>query len=361
MSATTRSPSPIQAASTGSRTSSRSIGNFFNSVFNFFRENFRAILQIAVSAALNFILPFSGVLLAVASAAGGAAIATGLTGGNLSQVLRAGLIAGATAFAFFEVGSATNAIAGVDPSAAHIQPAFGTPEYAFNVGGHALVGCGASVASGGSCQSGALAGAAGSAAGPALTDLNFGARLVATAVLGGVASVAGGGKFANGAVTGAFGYLFNELGTLKQRGYSFDSTDGAAYAALSLANPRSIADNLEYGGLVYQQYGEYSYTAPIQGSDRGFDPNNAVAPDNANVVGDYHTHGDYSILDSSGASIRTSDPTRDWADSDNFSPADINGTNSDARGVPGYNGYLGTPSGQFKFYNPATGIIGVLR
>ena len=85
----------------------------------------------------------------------------------------------------------------------------GLIEIELNVGGHALVGCGASVASGGSCQSGALAGAVGSAAGPALTDLNFGARLVATSVLGGVASVAGGGKFANGAVTGAFGYLFN--------------------------------------------------------------------------------------------------------------------------------------------------------
>lgn len=175
-------------------------------------------------------LPFSGVLLAVASAAGGAAIATGLTGGNLSQVLRASVIAGATAFAFFEVGEATNAFAGANPdtvTGAHGTPTFGTDAYAFNVAGHALVGCGAAVASGASCESGALSAGIGAAAGPALTGLNFGARLVATSVLGGVASVAGGGKFANGALTAAFGYLFNGAAGRLVGGYAGAALAGA--------------------------------------------------------------------------------------------------------------------------------------
>lgn len=59
----------------------------------------------------------------------------------------------------------------------------------------------------GSCSSGALAAGAVAAAGPALKDLNFGGRLVATSVLGGVASVAGGGKFANGALRRSGIYL----------------------------------------------------------------------------------------------------------------------------------------------------------
>jgi len=173
----------------------------------------RAIVQIGITVALTAALGPLGLSTAIAGAAaafGGAAIVTGLSGGNLGQVLRAGLIAGATAFAFLEVGSATNAIAGVDPAAAHIQPGFDTPgAFAFNVAGHALVGCASSAASGGSCESGALSGAVTAGAGPLINGQSFGVALAENAVLGGVASVAGGGKFANGAITGAFGYMFN--------------------------------------------------------------------------------------------------------------------------------------------------------
>jgi hypothetical protein len=189
----------------------------FHSITNFIRNNpiVRAIVQIASTIILNAVLPGLGFVagslgLAAAAAAGGAIIATGLSGGNLGQILRAGLIAGATAAAFFEVGDLT-----LGP--AHASPAFDSPDFnagnfAANVGGHALVGCGSAVASGGSCGSGALSGALGAAAAPALTDLNFGGRLVVSATLGGIGSVAGGGKFANGAVTAAFGYLFNQIG-----------------------------------------------------------------------------------------------------------------------------------------------------
>ena len=141
-----------------------------------------------------------------AAAFAGATIVTGLSGGNLGQALRAGVIAGATAIAFFGVGEAT----------AHEMPAFDSPKfdpavYAENVAGHALVGCASSAASGGSCQSGALSGAVTAAAGPLINGQRFEVALVENAVIGGAASVAGGGKFANGAVTGAFGYLFNYL------------------------------------------------------------------------------------------------------------------------------------------------------
>jgi RHS repeat-associated protein len=185
------------------------LSSFFHDVTNFFRSNpiARAILQIAATLILAAVLAplvVAGTIVAgaaaAAAAAGGSAIATGLSGGNFGQILRASAIAGATAFAFFEVGGLTNAIAGVDPSVAHIQPAFGTSAYAFNVAGHALVGCGASVASGGSCQSGALSAGVSAGAGPFINGPNQVASLVKNA---------GGGKFANGAVTGAFGYMFN--------------------------------------------------------------------------------------------------------------------------------------------------------
>jgi len=189
-----------------------------HAVTHFFATNpiARAILQIAATVVLNAVLPglgFAGVALAAASAAGGAAIATGLSGGNLGQILKSAAIAGLTAAAFFEVGEATNEIAGYNPTGdmpVHLQTGLDTPgAYAFNVAGHALVGCASSAASGGSCQSGALSGGISAAAGPLINGPNFAQSLVANAVVGGLASVAGGGKFANGAITGAFGYLFN--------------------------------------------------------------------------------------------------------------------------------------------------------
>lgn len=183
-----------------------SVGSFFSSVFNFLKQNILSIAQIAITAVLT---PLVGPILA---AAAGAAIIIGISGGSLSQALRAGLIAGVTAAAFFGVGEMTNALANYNPVGdmpAHIQPAFGTDVYAFNVAGHALVGCASSAASGGSCQSGALAAGLSAAAGPAVNKMNGVAALTANSVVGGVGSVAGGGKSANGAVTGAFGYLFN--------------------------------------------------------------------------------------------------------------------------------------------------------
>ena len=154
---------------------------------------------IAATVILNTLLPGAGTLATAAfAAAGGAAIATGLSGGNLGQILKSAAIAGATAVAYAGVGFISSASAGtIGQAGAQLE----------NIAGHALVGCASSVASGGSCGSGALSAGVSAAAGPYTNTGNYGANLIVNAVVGGAASVAGGGKFANGAVTGAFGYL----------------------------------------------------------------------------------------------------------------------------------------------------------
>ncbi|WP_298363011.1 RHS repeat-associated core domain-containing protein [uncultured Bradyrhizobium sp.] len=189
-----------------------SVGNFFSGiardVTHFFQTNAiaRSILQIGATIILNIVLPGSGALVGALAAVGGAAIATGLSGGNLGQILKAAAIAGATYFAFSGLGPT--------PSLASIATNPGT--YIANVAGSAAVGCASSVASGGSCGSGALSGAVGSALSPITSSVfqnaqaDIGERIGGTivqATAGGLASVAGGGKFANGAVTGAFAYL----------------------------------------------------------------------------------------------------------------------------------------------------------
>jgi hypothetical protein len=165
--------------------------NFWHSVTHFFATNsiVRAIVQITIAAIVTVASGGNVVLAAAASAA----ITTGLSGGNLGQILKAGAIAGATAFAFGQIGPT--------PSFA-VSPG----QYLLNVGENALVGCASSVAGGQSCGSGAAAAAVSAGLSPYLpTDLAGG--VIARATVGGLASVAGGGKFANGAITGAYQYL----------------------------------------------------------------------------------------------------------------------------------------------------------
>jgi hypothetical protein len=130
----------------------------------------------------------------------------------------------------------------------------------------------------------------------------------------------------------------------------YATPDEAARAALTLANPRSIADNLEYGGNIYLDpaTGLYGFTGPGQGSDQAYRPSQDPVPAGYTEVGVYHCHGDYSVQ-VNGKAVRTSDPTRDDFNSDNFSPTDRNYFNR--RGIPGYVGYLGTPSGTFRRYD----------
>jgi hypothetical protein len=144
---------------------------------------------------------------------------------------------------------------------------------------------------------------------------------------------------------------------------TFKDQEAAAKAALNKANPQSIQDNLEYGGLIFRDKmsGEYGYTGPVKGTDQGVNPFGAPIPPGTELVGDYHTHADYSVVDrNTGAAVRTSNSLKDDFNSDNFSPEDIRGIKAVGKNIRGYNGYLGTPSGIFKVYNPTTGMINPL-
>lgn len=123
-----------------------------------------------------------------------------LAGGAQREIKKSWLISVGTAAAFYGVGSATEAVGTVYGEGA---------AFAFNVAGHAAVGCASASVGRGNCGQGALSAGFGAAAGAINTGNGFGNFLVA-AVAGGIGAELGGGKFANGAVTGAFGYLFNQ-------------------------------------------------------------------------------------------------------------------------------------------------------
>src|SRR5262249_18741967 len=181
----------------------QAIGTFFGgiikSVANFIKSNLQSLVQIAITAALSA----TGVFLPFVAIGLGAAITTGIFGGNLGQILKAGLIAGVTAFAFEQIGPV---------------PAFASnpAQFLLRAGENAIVGCASAVASGGACGAGAAAAGVGAALSPITSQVfpraqqDFEQRMGATlvqATVGGLASVAGGGKFANGAATAAFQYL----------------------------------------------------------------------------------------------------------------------------------------------------------
>jgi RHS repeat-associated protein len=181
------------------------------------------VLQIAAVALCQGNVQCAGIVATVSSF-----VVTGLTTGRLDAALLSAAISAYTAAAFYAVGDITGNFEGVlNPAlGGHGPLKFGSDAYLVNVAGHALVGCGMAVASGGQCGAGALSGAAPAAAGPFLSRLDWTGRLVASSALGGLASVAGGGKFANGALTGAFGYLFNAAGTLPKPVGDHDYTAG---------------------------------------------------------------------------------------------------------------------------------------
>jgi RHS repeat-associated protein len=191
------------------------------------------------------------------------ATVAGITSGRLGKdVLRAGLVAQATSSAFAVVGGITSAMPGAIPGADGSDGTFVpfSEGHLANIAGHALVGCGQFVASGGKCGAGALAGAVTSTAGPYIYNLGFGSKLIANAALGGAGAVLGGGKFANGAITGAFGYLFNECA----QGGCGGGSDGSGFWGLLGGNhdytagpnvicPASWNCSDELVGSVYSQ------------------------------------------------------------------------------------------------------------
>jgi RHS repeat-associated protein len=247
---------------------------FFSSVVRVVSAPFKAAL--AVVKAVNSVPLVSQVVnigvvagatwacgaCAIGVAAANSALTAGVNSGNLGVALRAGVISGATAAAFYGVGDYTE-FHQIGFTEALRRPGM----FALNIVGHAAVGCASQAASGGSCQSGALSGAAGSIAGPATRGIGFEAGLVVNAVVGGVASVAGGGKFANGATTAAFGYLFNQA---QQRySHSYDQTDAICVTSNPGCTPDNVMDAVLHfphasgSTTVAVQPGETSYVAPF--------------------------------------------------------------------------------------------------
>jgi RHS repeat-associated protein len=147
-----------------------------------------------------------------AGCAAAAAATAYYQGASSGQIGTAGIVAGLSALAFSAVGSETGF------HDANLSTVADKPElFLANVAGHAAIGCASAAAQGGSCQSGALSGAAGAAIAPVLGELGRGtwqtvAGTAISAAVGGGAAVLGGGKFENGAMTAAMGYLFNAFG-----------------------------------------------------------------------------------------------------------------------------------------------------
>lgn len=106
----------------------------------------------------------------------------------------------------------------------------------------------------------------------------------------------------------------------------------AGFRAVNAVNPRSVRENREYGGWVYQnQDNTYSSTSPVRGDVASvFLPAPAsVLPAGSRLRASYHTHA--------GPDPRF--------DNENFSPQDIRSDNA-----LGIGGYLGTPGGAFKYH-----------
>jgi hypothetical protein len=135
----------------------------------------------------------------------------------------------------------------------------------------------------------------------------------------------------------------------------YASQNQAASGALKNSNGASIKQNTEYGGYIYKGAdGRYHYTGPIPGSGDNVDLSKAKAPRDSTIVGDYHTHGDYSIPGNDNKPVRTHDPLFDAYNSDHFSMNDKKHIAVSWLERPEYRGYLGTPSGKFLVYNPET-------
>ena len=115
-------------------------------------------------------------------------------------------------------------------------------------------------------------------------------------------------------------------------GDPYPTQDTAARDAINDINPTSISEGREYGGWIYQNSdGTYSYTESNSGSRAG--TSLGPVPQGVQITGDYHTHG-------------ANDP---GYDNENFSQTDKIGNDQ-----MNTTGYLGTPSGTIKRYDPST-------
>jgi len=115
-----------------------------------------------------------------------------------------------------------------------------------------------------------------------------------------------------------------------------------ARARLNNINPRSVRENREFGGYIFQAAdGSYGSTIPVRGEAASVTlliPRLAV-PAGTMATASYHTHAAF-------------DPR---FDNENFSPTDLEGDRQF-----NLDGYLGTPGGAFKYHEVSTGRIQTL-
>jgi hypothetical protein len=127
--------------------------------------------------------------------------------------------------------------------------------------------------------------------------------------------------------------------TCPAKAKTFPTAEAAAIAAMKEANPKSVKEGHEYGGWIRKNSdGTYSYDPPVRGTKDGL--TNMPAKGADDVVW-YHTHG-------------AADP---GYDNENFSGNDGDKGYSKANNATGY---LATPSGAIKKYDPNTDTVTTL-
>lgn len=133
-------------------------------------------------------------------------------------------------------------------------------------------------------------------------------------------------------------------------GDKFATPEMAAYDALKYINDTSIATNHEYHGWITIVDRQFVATDPVQMKENG----GVTASPGVPVVGDYHTHGNYSTLNSDGTFTATGKSSKDNLNSDQFSPDDIKRYDKLGSLTGVFRGYLATPGQKFMVYDAKT-------
>ncbi|WP_444933514.1 FG-GAP-like repeat-containing protein [Microbulbifer sp. JTAC008] len=194
--------------------------------------------------------------------------------GDFGQSLRAGAISGASAAAFYGIGSAFQGTSGAGAGAARIAA-------------HAMVGGITAELQGGKFGHGFLAAgfsAAASASGILGEPGTFTPEgIIGSAVIGGTASVLTGGKFANGAVTGAFSYVLNHALHESPLDQAIDNAHSRLDALRrGLEGANSTWEGQYLGMYVYEVDGKYILSQPFPADVEG---GYMINPDNQGFAG----------------------------------------------------------------------------
>lgn len=138
-------------------------------------------------------------------------------------------------------------------------------------------------------------------------------------------------------------------------GDPYSNPRDAAVDFQNFYNGTSKAENLEYVGAVYKWHGSYYATEGVRRSIKGGRAT-VYAPKDGQHVEDVHTHGDYSIQGPRGDEyIRTN------ATGDTFKSDDLSGPDRDRADASGRPVTVGTPSGNYRRYDPHTGRTETIR